>query len=148
MRLQNENTELIRELCEIRADNNGLRVARHPAKRSVSSPSRKEPKAASRQSSVDATQQAFFQSLQQAANDGDEALTGLIDAKTAELESLYEPFAAMWNLIRMDPSVMQGNVSAGAVLDRLRGMVEISGSRNPCSTSNVADWSFTTSDQG
>lgn len=41
-------------------------------------------------------------------------------------DSLFEPFAAMWNLIRLDPSVVKGTVSAKTVLDRLREVVELS----------------------
>lgn len=130
VRLQNDNTELIRELCGIRADNNDLRVARHPARSSVSTNSRQDHNPVSRQDRVDSSISNYSGSLQpsrNAANDGDELMTRLINAKPEELSSLYEPFAAMWNLIRMDPSVLQGKVSAGSVLDRLRGMVEIAG---------------------
>jgi hypothetical protein len=38
--------------------------------------------------------------------------------------SLYEPFAAMWNLIRLDPLVVQGKVSARTVLENLSRLAE------------------------
>ena len=37
---------------------------------------------------------------------------------------LYEPFVALWRLIRLDPSVVQGEVSAATVLERLKLMAE------------------------
>lgn len=41
-----------------------------------------------------------------------------------EIGELYEPFAALWNLIRLDPSVVQGKVSARTVLENLRTLAE------------------------
>ena len=38
--------------------------------------------------------------------------------------SLYEPFAAMWNLIRLDPLVVQGKVSARTILENLSRLAE------------------------
>jgi hypothetical protein len=108
-RLQSENTELIRELCEIRAENKewqdrqSSRKPGRPNDRSTTKSQRRSPPSSTR--GADRVKSA-------SKNDTDD--TG----------SLYEPFAAMWNLIRLDPSVVQGTVSAETVFDRLRAMVE------------------------
>ena len=132
MRLQTENTELIRELCETRTRNNDLRVSKQPAKSSVSPTSQKPRNNVTSQSRVDDPKSSGSrkpQSSRNAGGDGDALISTLLNANPEELGSLYEPFAAMWNLIRMDPSVVDGKVSAGTVLDRLRGMVEIGSAR-------------------
>lgn len=127
MRLQNENTELIRELCETRALNNDLRGSRNLAQATSSASLQREQHSASRVGAPNASQpkNSISHPRSEQGDIGDDSpATEIPSAKKEELESLYEPFAAMWNLIRLDPSVVKGNVSAQNVLERLRAMVE------------------------
>lgn len=131
-RLQTENTELIRQLCEMRAANNDLRDcnktkdAKSPHKNNVAR--------------LDSSQDGPAEAWSKANFSG---------AANGELDALYEPFAAMWNLIHLDPSVVRGTVSAQTVLERLRAMVEFSTAKaeikspRSYSTSDVLDWSRT-----
>lgn len=93
--LQSENTNLIRGLCELRAENNAL--------------------------------QTFKQSTSpnQQGDDEDDSEALDLNVPTAEgMESLCEAFAAMWALIRLNPAVAKGTLSAETVLERLRIAVE------------------------
>lgn len=131
-KLQSENTELIRQLCETRQQNVDLREARQSSHCSAIAaahspqPGRKDSKSSSH---------ASPRPSNKIPNVGDISIADLANAKGGELESLYEPFAAMWNLIRMDPSVVEGNVSAATVLDRLKSMAEVEGAKLKCSVS-------------
>lgn len=131
-RLQTENTELIRQLCEMRAANNDLR----------DSSKAKDNEAPSQNDIVftDSSQDGPAEAWSKANFSG---------AANGELDALYEPFAAMWNLIHLDPSVVRGTVSAQTVLERLRAMVEFSAAKSELksprsySTSDILDWSKT-----
>lgn len=132
-RLQTENTELIRQLCEMRAANNDLRD---------SSNKTKDAKASSQNDTT----------LSDSSHDGPAeawSKASFSGAANGELDALYEPFAAMWNLIHLDPSVVRGTVSAQTVLERLRAMVEFSAAKSEIksprsySTSDIPDWSRT-----
>jgi len=106
--LQTENTELIRELCDVRAQNREWKErettatagARTQRRRGSNNANRKQPpqKPEKRQTT---------------------------NTTVEEEEPLYEPFAAMWNLIQLDPAVIKGNVTAATMLERLKGMVEV-----------------------
>lgn len=129
-RLQTENTELIRQLCEMRAQNNDLRDSNKTKDNKISSQNDAAPSDPSQDGPAEAWSKANF--------------TG---AANGELDALYEPFAAMWNLIHLDPSVVRGTVSAQTVLERLRAMVEFSAAKTDLkspraySTSDIPDWS-------
>ncbi len=56
-------------------------------------------------------------------------MSGVNDTAAEEVETLYEPFAAMWNLIQMDPSVLQGKATAGRILENLRTLAETGSAR-------------------
>ena len=106
MRLQNENTELIRQLCDIRANNNNLRGAKQSADAGTS-------RDKSRRDSASRPMGSQCHSGY-----------GITSAESRESESLYEPFAAMWNLIRLDPAVVEGKVSARVVLENLSRLAD------------------------
>ena len=147
MRLQNENTELIRELCETKAENNDIRGTRHPVRGNSLANPRRQPNDISHKNPANCQTKSRegLSQLGEGGNDGRAPIRRLLDPKNGELESLYEPFAAMWNLIRLDPSVVKGKVSAQTVFDRLRGMVEVgdpstgAGKSRSHSTSHSAD---------
>ena len=107
MHLQNENTELIRQLCETRAANNDLRRSSVSPKTNGSSDKQNDRRVPSRSRS-----------------DGDRPMSSVNSMGPKETETLYEPFAAMWNLIQMDPSVVQGKVTARTILENLRSLAE------------------------
>jgi hypothetical protein len=115
-RLQTENTDLIRELCDIRAENRGWKEGRARANSSV--PASSNPQ--------DGRTQAveLFTTPIRCPSRPDNDMAPSPDTASNDSELLYGPFAAMWNLIQLDPSVVNGNVSAVAVLERLRQMVE------------------------
>ena len=133
-RLQTENTELIRQLCEMRAANNDLRDA-------------------SRRDSVISDENDILLNESTIQDGPAEAWSkaNFTSPSSGELDALYEPFAAMWNLIHLDPSVVRGTVSAQTVLERLRAMVEFSASKpdmqspHSYSTSNMSEWPTKTS---
>lgn len=134
-RLQTENTELIRELCEMRAANNDLRDANRSKDPNVANQNDAvAPDTSSQDGPAEAWSKANFTS-----------------PASGELDALYEPFAAMWNLIHLDPSVVRGTVSAQTVLERLRAMVEFSAAKpdlkspRSYSTSDIPDWPAKTS---
>ena len=56
-------------------------------------------------------------------------MSGVNKMGPKEADTLYEPFAAMWNLIQMDPSVVQGKVSARTILENLRSLAETGSAR-------------------
>ncbi|KAK5164267.1 uncharacterized protein LTR77_009961 [Saxophila tyrrhenica] len=105
-RLQSENTELIRELCEIRAENREWKQCQTQANTSVRTPHHRQnrPVRASEAS--------------RRPRDLDNTTDGVEDAGTDDV------FDAVWNLIELDPSVVKGNVKAEAFLQRLRGLVD------------------------
>lgn len=134
--LQSENTDLIRELCEMRAANNDLRGSSNSK-----APSKSLPNPLLTNSTTQQPSQPLTQTLQAARSSIDVA------ASTGELDALYEPFAAMWNLIHLDPSVVKGVVSPQTVLEKLKSMVECGGMKadikappRSYSTSNVPGW--------
>ena len=112
MYLQNENTELIRQLCETRAANNDLKRSSASPKANASSNKQNDRRVPSRSRS-----------------DGDRPMSGVNKMGPKEADTLYEPFAAMWNLIQMDPSVVQGKVSARTILENLRSLAETGSAR-------------------
>ena len=122
--LQTENTDLIRELCEMRAANNDLKNKPNPKQAAQSSKSPKPKPTENPLLALQDHQQAASQRLQAARASLDPG------AAAVEIDTLYEPFAAMWNLIRLDPSVVKGEVSPQTVLEQLRSMVEV-GRRRP-----------------
>lgn len=111
-RLQTENTGLIRELCEVRAENREWRETRSRANggcRPTNIPASRSDH--TRPSTLPQSTSSSDRNRQHGLSSDDK-------------DALYEPFAAMWNLIRLDPSVVQGDVSAATVLERLRSRVE------------------------
>ena len=143
-KLQGENTELIRQLCETRQQNVDLREARQSQQSSKQSVAQRPQGGRKNSSSSQSSSRASPQPTIKTPNVGDISIAELAKAKGGELESLYEPFAAMWNLIRMDPSVVDGNVSAATILERLKGMAEIEGAR----FRSTASRSYSTSSSG
>lgn len=106
LHLQNENTELIRQLCETRTANNQLKHKSPSADGEFSSRGFKGGKPI------------------RFASEGDQLVPMIDNLGIKKSESLYEPFAAMWNLIRLDPSVVQGKVSARTLLENLSRLAE------------------------
>ena len=107
MHLQNENTELIRRLCEMRVANNDLRSSKPTQTTSEPSDGLNNRRIPTR-----------------SASEGDQPMTPFNIPEPNDSASLYEPFAAMWNLIRLDPLVVQGKVSARTVLENLSRLAE------------------------
>ncbi|KAK3679614.1 hypothetical protein LTR37_021364 [Vermiconidia calcicola] len=108
-RLQKENTGLIRELCDLRTENNDLR--QRPCENTNSG-------------MVNAGANPGSRKLRSKIEGVEPHSKQAASAKADEFASLYGPFAAMWNLIQLDPAVVQGDVSAATLLDCLRTMVD------------------------
>lgn len=105
-RLQTENTGLIRELCEIRAENREWKEGR--TRSNISQRSR------SGDAGLNSSQPNTGP-----RHDGFKKRTHT-DQRSEE-DTLTAPFEAMWNLICLDPAVANGDISAETVLERLRG---------------------------
>jgi hypothetical protein len=104
-RLQTENTGLIRDLCEIRAENREWKEGRTYRSR----PDRSNP--------------LMTDCNPLARLDGSRKIS--LSSQQSEDDQLSAPFEAMWNLICLDPAVVSGEISAETVLEQLRGRLGI-----------------------
>lgn len=109
-RLQSENTEIIRQLSDIRADNERWKQSQSQACTASRDESNRRQKAISTATKAE-----------KSANHPNASES---DAKRDQDAASDDVFDAVWNLIELDPALVKGNAKAEAFLKRLRDLVE------------------------
>ncbi len=119
-RLQSENTELIRQLSDIKAENEKWKQSQYQTCTAARDEFSRRHKAVSTATKAENSVNHPNKSENDTDRDQDAASDDVFDA--------------VWNLIELDPALVKGNAKAEAFLKRLRDLVE-SGSQQESKSS-------------